>query len=154
MTINRNFGNTIIDICICIYTFAFSISLSIKLLNIIYLQFSHATLSFYCGVSKWYEWTFELGYTCNLLTQYILIFLETTLSSGSSTTFTRSPPLSRKKIDLTSFYGPAFSDKEREIMFNDNHMYDYYITQSTFVCSWTASLIDYFNDMNVLCCSL
>ena len=82
-----------------------------------------------------------------------LCFLETTLSSGSSTTFTRSPPLSRRKIDLTPFYGPAFTDKEQEIMFNYNHMYDYYITQSTFVCSWTASLIDYFNDMNVMCCS-
>ena len=32
--------------------------------------------------------------------------------------------MSRPKIDLTAFYGPAFSDKEREIIFNDNHMYE------------------------------
>ena len=79
---------------------------------------------------------------------YLFNLLGTTESTKSSFTFTRSLPLSRHKIDLTGFYGTAFSDNEREIIFNDNHMYDNYISEFLQMCSWSAFLNDYSNDMN------
>ena len=60
----------------------------------------------------------------------------------------RTPTLSRRNFDITAFYGPAFSDKEREIIFHDNHKYDTYTPYVTLV---PGLHIEFYIDMNVNC---